>query len=60
MTRQYYRACHGALVVFDLTLRDSFTKVNDYVNEFRLNNEVAEKSQQCIVLVGSKCDDVIN
>jgi len=48
----YYRGAQAAVVVFDITSRDSFDKSKQWVRELR------EKStpDQIIALVGNKCD----
>jgi len=48
----YYRGAQAAIVVYDITSRDSFDKSKQWVKELR------EKStpDQIIALVGNKCD----
>ena len=48
----YYRGAQGALIVYDITDVDSFSKMSSWVKELR---------QQCgqqlpIIVVGNKCD----
>lgn len=48
----YYRKAQGAIVVFDITNRDTFHKVREWINE--LNQQCGQGV--CIVLIGNKCD----
>lgn len=52
VTRSYFRGASGALLVFDLTRRDSFTHVTDWLNDLR---QIAEPDI-VVVLVGNKSD----
>lgn len=54
LTKSYFRNCHGAVAVFDLTKRDSFYVVEGSIKEFRLNCPLESKDN--IVLVGNKVD----
>ena len=56
ITKSYYRGAKGALVVFDLTRRDSFTNTEKWISELRANGE----SDLIIVLIGNKSDLVMN
>jgi Ras-related protein Rab-21 len=48
----YYRDANGALLVYDITDRDSFTKVRNWVKELRkiIGNKIV------LVIAGNKCD----
>eukprot|EP01100_Stratorugosa_tubuloviscum_P003733 TRINITY_DN18_c1_g1_i1.p1 TRINITY_DN18_c1_g1~~TRINITY_DN18_c1_g1_i1.p1 ORF type:complete len:209 (+),score=98.40 TRINITY_DN18_c1_g1_i1:98-724(+) len=48
----YYRDAHGALLVYDITDRDSFNRAKNWVKELRkmLGNEVV------LVIIGNKID----
>ena len=54
LTRQYFKGCQGAVVIFDLTNRESLKTVSKYIEYFR--TESSDEAQQNIVLVGNKCD----
>jgi len=52
LTRNYYRNAAGALVVYDITRRESFNNIVKWLEEVKehCNTEVA------VVLIGNKCD----
>jgi small GTP-binding protein len=52
ITRQYYRDCDGAVIVFDLTNTDSFENVPKWIEELK-NNGPPNIS---ILIVGNKSD----
>lgn len=52
VTRSYFRGASGALLVFDISRRDTFEHVIDWLNDLR---QIAE-SNIVVVLVGNKCD----
>lgn len=52
VTRSYFRGASGALLVFDLTRRQTFQHVTDWLNDLR---QIAEPDI-IIVLVGNKAD----
>ena len=52
VTRSYFRGASGALLVFDLTRRESFLHVTDWLNDLR---QIAEPDI-VVVLVGNKRD----
>lgn len=52
ITNTYYKGAKGALVVYDVSKRDSFENINKWVNELRMNGE----KDVIIVLVGNKND----
>ena len=52
ITRTYYKGATGALVVYDITRRDTFTHVSKWLDEVRAN---ALKEIQ-IILIGDKKD----
>ncbi len=55
ITRSYYRGAIGALLVYDITRRDSFVHVKRWLSELRENaSSVSDK--MVIMLVGNKCD----
>merc|ERR1719247_2407850 len=52
ITRSYYRGATGALLVYDVSRRDSFNHVSRWLNEAR---EYANPNM-VIMLIGNKCD----
>ena len=52
ITRSYYRAVAGALVVYDVTSRESFDNVKGWLNEARVN----ANPQLVVILCGNKID----
>lgn len=52
VTRSYFRGASGALLVFDISRRETFEHVTDWLNDLR---QIAE-SDIVVVLVGNKCD----
>ncbi|XP_059159903.1 ras-related protein Rab-13-like [Physella acuta] len=53
ITTSYYRGSHGALVMYDVTNRESFAQVSKWLDELR---EVMS-GKEAIILVGNKADD---
>jgi Ras-related protein Rab-11A len=51
LTRQYFRNCHGAIIVFDLTRKDSFDGVQKWIEELE-----DYSSNIPILIVGNKSD----
>lgn len=54
MTSSYYRGCHGAVAVFDITKRDSLHSLEAQIKEFR--QLCPDRAQENVVLVGNKLD----
>jgi len=52
ITRSYYREAAAALVVYDITDRDSFLHVQNWIRDAR---SLAGQNI-CIMIVGNKCD----
>ena len=52
ITRSYYRSSAAALVVFDLTRKDTFRNVARWVEDVKNNSN----KDVIMVLVGNKCD----
>lgn len=52
ITRSYYRGSIAAMIIYDISKRDSFDNVARWVQEIR--NHSHEKVN--VVLVGNKCD----
>ncbi|KAL9616430.1 MAG: hypothetical protein Q9160_008706 [Pyrenula sp. 1 TL-2023] len=52
ITRSYFRGASGALLVFDITRRETFTSVTDWLQDLR---QIAEEGI-VVILVGNKTD----
>ena len=52
MTSSYYRGAHGIIIVYDVTDRDSFDNVRQWMHEI----ERFANPGVCKILVGNKCD----
>merc|ERR1719183_1072440 len=52
IVRSYYRGAAGALLVYDITRRDSFEHVSQWLTEARTNAD----ADLVVTLVGNKCD----
>merc|ERR1712176_1058193 len=52
ITSAYYRGADGIILVYDITDRESFAHVDDWLDE--VNRYVNEST--CKILVGNKCD----
>lgn len=52
ITRGYYRSAAGAILVYDITNRESFNNVARWLEEAKLNGN----AEMCFVVVGNKCD----
>ena len=52
ITRSYFRGATGALLVYDITRRETFEHVQDWLKELR----AAADPHISIILVGNKCD----
>lgn len=53
ITKQYYKGADGILLVYDITDRNSFEKVRDWMRQIQENTS---KENIAIVLLGNKCD----
>ena len=56
ITSQYYKGAEGIILVFDLTKKESFDKINDWMKQIRVNTQSDEIA---IVLLGNK-KDIVN
>ena len=54
LTRQYFRGCSGAVIVFDLTNRKSLESIEQFVENFK--SECSAEAAENMVLVGNKND----
>jgi len=52
ITRSYYRGAAGALLVYDITRRDTFAHLTRWLEEARQNGN----ENMTIMLIGNKCD----
>ena len=52
ITSSYYKGAHGAFVVYDITLKESFEAVDRLINDLRNNTD--ERLE--IILIGNKSD----
>ncbi len=52
ITNAYYKGAKGALVVFDITRRDTFNNVDRWIGELKSNAE----NDVSIILIGNKTD----
>ena len=52
ITSSYYKGAHGAFVVYDITLKESFEAVDKWINDLRSNTD--ERLE--IILIGNKSD----
>ena len=52
ITSSYYKGAHGAFVVYDITLKESFEAVDRWINDLRNNTD--ERLE--IFLIGNKSD----
>ena len=53
ITQQYYKGADGIVLVFDLTDRNSFEKIREWVKQIQ---SYTQKESIAIVLLGNKCD----
>ncbi len=53
ITQQYYKGADGILLVYDVTERNSFEKVREWMKQIQQNTN---KDKVGIILVGNKCD----
>jgi len=53
ITRSYYRKSHGAIIVYDVTRKDSFAKLDEWIQAVR--EETGNENTQ-LLLVGNKTD----
>lgn len=52
ITRTYYKGAIGALLVYDITRRDTFTHVTKWLEEVKSNSS----KHICVILIGNKKD----
>jgi len=54
--KNYYKDAHGAILMYDITNKESFEKIPNYINEIKENCP----KDIIIMIIGSKCDDGTN
>ena len=54
ITSAYYKGAHGALIVYDITRKDSFDSVEKWLSDLKNNGE----DKMVIMAIGNKCDMV--
>ena len=52
LTKSFYKNCNGVIVVYDVTDRDSFEKVKEWIESIKENAEENIK----VILIGNKID----
>ena len=52
VTKSYFQSSHGLLVVYDITDKESFEKINFWIENIK--NNAPENAK--LILVGNKCD----
>ena len=52
ITKSYYKGAKGALIVYDISRKESFENINKWIGDLK---EFGEENP-CILLVGNKCD----
>ena len=52
ITRTYYKVAIGALLVYDITRRDTFLHITKWLDEIKTNGS----KNVCIILIGNKKD----
>jgi GTPase SAR1 family protein len=52
-TKRYYRGAVGALIVYDITKRDSFNNVSRWLNELQINESHPDS---LVMVIGNKSD----
>ena len=54
ITKSYYRGAQACLIVFDITNRESFDSIGNWIENF--NNFSNPNIEKIIILIGNKCD----
>ena len=52
ITRQFYRDCQGAFIVFDLSKKSSFNEVKNWINELKTHGN----DDTVLIILGNKSD----
>lgn len=52
ITKTYYQGAKGALLVYDVSKRDTFENINRWINELRMNGD----KNLIVIIVGNKSD----
>ena len=53
LTKQYYKGADGILLIFDLTKKETFLKINDWIDQL---NSHFNQDEISIILIGNKKD----
>ena len=51
ITKAYYRGAHGILIVFDISRRDTFNQITEWINSIKEVDQTID-----LIIVGNKCD----
>lgn len=57
ITTSYYRACHGIIITYDVTERDTYINVTNWLED--ISRYVADEKNVIKILVGTKADSNI-
>ena len=52
ITKAYYKGSKGALIVYDISRKETFANVDKWISELKETGE----DDICIILIGNKCD----
>ena len=52
MTKNYYKSSHGIILIYDVTDKNSFKNIHNWIKQIEANTQ----TNACKVLVGNKCD----
>lgn len=56
ITRTYFKGAHGAIIVYDITNRDSYNNVHNWIQDVEKYSTLGIAK----LLIGNKCDDDVN
>ena len=52
----YYRNCDAAFLVYDITNKETFKHIPDWINEVRTFSNLPQNRQPKILIIGNKAD----
>ena len=52
ITKTYYKGAKGALIIYDISRKESFINVDKWIDDLKESGE----EDVCILLIGNKCD----